>query len=146
MTLKDWLDSGWLTQHETSQEEMAGFLALADRDIHDAQAKELSEDWQFNIAYNAALKLASAALAAAGYRVGRGGSHHHHTIQSLTHTLGLEAETLRLLDRFRKKRNVAEYDKAGMVSRQEAQEMLALAIDLRKRLVRWLGDSHPELL
>lgn len=50
MTLIDWLNSGWLTQHQTTPEEIAGFLALAERDIKDAQSGAISEDWQFNIA------------------------------------------------------------------------------------------------
>ena len=146
MTLKDWLNSGWLIQHDTTTEEMAGFLALAERDIRDAQTKELSEDWRFNIAYNAALQLALAALAASGYRVGRGGSHHHYAIQSLSHTLGVEPDILRLFDRFRKKRNIAEYDSVGMISGQEADEMLALAIRLRELLLEWLRAKHPDFL
>jgi len=146
VTLEDWRNSGWLVQHEPDAEEIAGFMALADRDIHDAQSRELSEDWQFNIAYNAALQLAIAALAASGYRVDRGGAHHHHAVQSLAHTLELDAETVRLFDRFRKKRNVSEYDSVGTITRQEAKEMLALATRLREQLAAWLRSKHPRLL
>jgi hypothetical protein len=145
MTLKDWLASGWLIEHRSDRVEITGFLALAERDLQDARTADLSADWRFNIAYNAALQLANAALAAAGYRVGRGGSHHHHAIQSLAHTLGLDASTLRLLDLFRKKRNMAEYDAAGMVSDQEAREMLDLAVGIREAFVAWLRREHPEL-
>jgi hypothetical protein len=45
----------------------------------------ISEDWKLNIAYNAALQAATAALAAAGYRAARE-QHHYRTIQSLALT------------------------------------------------------------
>ena len=146
MSLRDWLANRWLDEHETNAEEIGNLLALADRDLHDAQSAELSVDWRFNIAYNAALQLAGAALAASGYRVVRSGPHHHRTIQSLAHTIGADDNTVLLLDRFRKKRNVAEYDAVGTISNQEATEMLALAQSLRQRVLDWLRGNHPTLL
>lgn len=50
----------------------------------------MSPDWKLNIAYNAALQAATAALAASGYRAARE-QHHYRTIQSLAHTLGWKA-------------------------------------------------------
>ena len=146
MSLRDWLANRWLVEHETNTEEIANLLALADRDLHDAQSPELSVDWRFNIAYNAALQLAGTALAAAGYRVVRSGPHHHRTIQSIVHTIGADKDTARLLDRFRKKRNVAEYDSVGTISEQEATEMFDLAQSLRQRVLDWLRRTHPTLL
>jgi uncharacterized protein (UPF0332 family) len=145
MSLRDWLSNGWLTEHETTRDEMAAFLSLADRDIHDAKTRDLSTDWEFNIAYNAALHVALAALAAIGYRPARGSSHHYYAIQSLAFTLGTPAETVRMLDRFRKKRNTAEYDQVGAVSEKEAREMLEWAEMLRKEARAWLAKSHPKL-
>jgi hypothetical protein len=103
-------------------------------------------DWRFNIAYNAALQLAGAALAASGYRIIRSGPHHHRTIQSLLHTIGADNNTVRLFDRFRKKRNVAEYDAVGTISEQEAAEMLELARSLRQQVYDWLHQNHPTLV
>ena len=146
MSLRDWLANRWVDEHTTNAEEIANHLALADRDLHDALSTELSVDWRFNIAYNAALQLAGTALAATGYRVIRSGPHHHRTIQSLLHTIGADANTVRLLDRFRKKRNVAEYDAVGTISEKEATEMLALAQSLQQRIHDWLRFNHPTLL
>ena len=146
MSLRDWLTNRWLDEHVTNAEEIANLLALADRDLHDAQSMELSVDWRFNIAYNAALQLAGTALAVSGYRVVRGGAHHHRAIQSLVYTIGEDDNTVRLLDRFRKKRNVAEYDAVGTISGQEATEMLTLAESLRQRVLDWLHRKHPALL
>lgn len=91
MSLRDWLVSGWLLEHRTGPREIADILAIVDRDLKDSTVRGLSPDWRFNIAYNAALQAATAALAAAGYRAARE-SHHFRVLQSLTFTLGLPAE------------------------------------------------------
>jgi len=59
---------------------------MADRDLAQCRTPHLSPDWQLNIAYNAALQAATAALAAAGYRAARE-AHHYRVIQSLAHTI-----------------------------------------------------------
>ncbi len=105
----------------------------------------LSADWRLNIAYNAALQVAATALAAEGYRTARE-SHHHRAIQSLAHTLRTDPGVIIQLDGFRKKRNISDYERAGGVSEQEAQEMAALADRLREDLIHWLRKEHPRLI
>lgn len=105
----------------------------------------LSEDWKLNIAYNAALQAATAALAAAGYRAARE-QHHYRTIQSLALTIGWPAGKIDRFDRFRKKRNIGGYEIAGIVSEPEALEMHALAAGLRDDVLGWLRKHHPRLL
>ena len=145
MSLQDWARNGWLTEHQSSPQELADLLALADRDLNDCRAKGLSEDWQLAIAYNAALQLATAALAATGYRAPRD-AHHYRVIQSLTLTLGADSSVVAKLDAFRKKRNVSDYERVGLVSEKEAQEMVALAMQLRDDVHAWLRKNHPNLL
>jgi hypothetical protein len=93
VSLKDWQRNGWLKEHQTSLEEIADLFAIADRDIRASNTRGLSEDWQFNIAYNAALQLATAALAACGFRAERG-AHHYRVIQSLELTVTMDARSL----------------------------------------------------
>jgi hypothetical protein len=119
-------------------------LGVADRDLVQCQTPGLDPDWQLNIAYNAALQLATAALAAAGYRASREG-HHYRVLQSLAYTLKPDTSLIIRLDKFRKKRNLGEYERAGMISDQEAKEMLALAKSLRKDVGDWLRLNYPEL-
>lgn len=145
MSLEDWLANGWLTEHETSKQEIADLLGIVERDLAASQTPNLTPDWRFNIAYNAARQAATAALAAEGYRAARE-SHHYRVIQSLAYTLGADAGQIRLFDQFRKKRNVGEYGRAGTVSDQEAEEVLALAQTLRDDLKEWLHAHHPELI
>jgi hypothetical protein len=145
MSLADWERNGWLTPHRTSPQEINELLALVQRDLHDSRARDVSADWRFNIAYNAALQAAKTALAASGYRVARGTDSHHRTLESLAHTIGLEGASVRRLGVFRKRRNTAEYDHAGITSDAEADEMRALAETVRDRVVAWLGTNHPDL-
>lgn len=145
MSLEDWLRNGWLVEHKTSPAEIAELLAIADRDLADCRVQGLSPDWRLNIAYNAALQASTAALAARGYRASRE-AHHYRVIQSLALTIEADARLVRQLDLFRKKRNIGGYERAGTVSDQEANEMIALAERIRKELVDWLKSSHPEIL
>lgn len=145
MSLKDWLQSAWLTEHEASEQEISDLLTVVERDLHDCRSAELSPDWRMAIAYNAALQVATAALAADGYCVARE-SHHYRVIQSLAFTLACDKELIAQLDAFRKKRNISDYERAGSVSNREAQEMMELAEGLRGKLLDWLGRVHPDLL
>lgn len=120
-------------------------LGTAERDLHDCRTPGLRADWRFNIAYSAILGLASAALAACGYRASREG-HHYWTIQSLGSTLGLEPDVIDELDAFRKKRNIATYEETGYVSDKEADEIINVAEKLRAQVVRWLKEKHRDMV
>lgn len=145
MSLKNWLNNGWLTEHRTSAQEITALLAVADRDLSDCRTSGLSPDWKLNIAYNAALQTATAALAASGYRAARE-AHHFRVIHSLAYTIKTDANLITLLDRFRKKRNISGYELSGMVSDQEAKEMMDLATRLRQNVEEWLRKTNPDLL
>jgi len=145
MGLQNWLNNGWLTEYQTSLQEITALPAVADRDLSDCKTSGLSPDWQLNIAYNAALQTATAALAASGYRAVRD-AHHYKVIQSLAHTIKADASLIALFDQFRKKRNISGYDHAGMISDQEAKEMVNLASRLRQEVEEWLRENHPDLM
>jgi hypothetical protein len=112
MTLQDWLRSGHLTRHKTSPEEIWDLRSAAARALRDCRIAGLSADWCLNIAHSSALRMATAALAASGYRASRD-QHHVHVIRSLELTAGADAGLIGLLDRFRKKRNVGTYERPG---------------------------------
>lgn len=145
MSLQNWLNNGWLIEHHTSLQEITALLGVADRDLTDCKTSGLSPDWQLNIAYNAALQMATVALAASGYRAVRE-AHHYRVIQSLAHTIQADTELITLFDQFRKKRNISGYDHAGMVSDQEANEMVDLADRLRLEVEKWLQENHSDLI
>lgn len=143
MSLKDWLKNGWLVEHETSKEEIENLLCIIDRDLEDCKVAKLSPDWQLNIAYNAALQCAKAALAVAGYRPARE-SHHYRLIQSLSYTIEADDKLIIQFDVFRKKRNISDYLRAGEISNLEAKEMIALAKKLRNRVKEWIKAKQKD--
>jgi len=146
VSLQNWLRNGWLTEHETSPQEIADLFAVVDRDLADAQVAGLSPDTRLRLAYNAALQAATAALAASGYRVARRERHHYLTIESLADTIGADSDLITRFDKFRKKRNIGDYERVGMVSDQEADEMFDLACALRRSVEKWIAVNHPEVL
>ena len=87
MTLADWLANRWIVPHEGTVEEIAELMAVVDRDLEDAAVPGLRSDWRLSISYNAALQLATLALAAEGYRPGRERAHER-AILSLRDTVG----------------------------------------------------------
>ena len=146
MTLSDWQKNGWVKPHKATPEEIADLLAVANRDLKDSKTRGLSEDWQFNIAYNAALQASSAALAASGYAVSKGDSNHFRVIQSLAFTIGLDSTAIAKFDGYRKKRSMSIYDAAGVISSAEAVSLRKFASELVERLIQWLETEHPELM
>ncbi|HEX9563928.1 MAG TPA: hypothetical protein VF981_08155 [Gemmatimonadaceae bacterium] len=144
MSLTDWLANRWIVAHEPSVEEMTELFAVIDRDLEDAAVPRLSEDWRLGIAYNAALQLATLALAAEGYRPGRERAHER-AILSLRFTLGTAARTVDLIDAVRRKRNQINYERAGTTSAAEADEFYQVAVALRAEVLRWLRKEHRAL-
>jgi hypothetical protein len=145
MSLQDWLNEGRLRPHKTGKSEISQLLAVFQRDIDDSRSKTISLDRRFATAYNAALTMATAALAISGYRT-TGERHHYMTIQSLAFTLNLDNETVERFNRFRRKRNITDYERTGTVSELEVVEMLELATFLRVTIQAWLENFHPELI
>jgi hypothetical protein len=131
----------WIRSHRPSRDEVGRLLAIADRDIEQSQTPGLGPEWRFDIAYNAALQLATAALAAAGYQAER-----LRTLESLAFVADIDEDTVAFLDRCRRKRHSAVYDQVGAISDHEAAEMLAAAIRLRRQIQLWLQDTHPDLI
>lgn len=144
MTLSDWLANRWIVPHEPSVDDIDDLFAVIDRDLEDAAVSRLSEDWRLGIAYNAALQLATLALAAEGYRPGRDRAHER-AILSLRFTLRADARTVDLIDAVRRKRNLINYERAGTTSAAEADEFYEVAVALRADVVRWLKANHRAL-
>lgn len=144
MSLKQWASNGWLRPHKTSPKEIQDLLAIVKRDLADA-AGDISADWQFGIAYNAALKLCTVLMHASGYRPEKT-LQHYRTLQALPLILGPERKAdADYLDACRIKRNTVEYDYAGAATRKDAQELIEFTRELRKAVIAWLEREHIEL-
>jgi hypothetical protein len=144
MSLPQWTANGWLRPHQTTPAQIVELLAIVERDLEDS-AQRLSADWQFGIAYNAALKLCTILLYASGYRPEKNLAHYR-TLQALPLILGHQRhDDSDYLDTCRAKRNIAEYDSAGTVSQSEADELRSFVHELRRDVIDWLRVHHPEL-
>ncbi len=85
-------------------------IEAAKRNIEDAHIEAVSNENRFDAAYKSIMQLANAALQAKGYRTLTSKPGHHQTmLQLLGKTVGLDSETMILLDALRKQRNVADY-------------------------------------
>ena len=145
MSLQKWLEYGWLRPHQSSRKEITDLLRIIDRDLQDA-AGNISADWRFGIAYNAALKLCTILLYAEGCRPEKT-LQHFRTIQSLPLILGSNHETdAKYLDTCRNKRNVVEYDYVGGVTEEDVDELVAFVKELHAEVIQWLNENHPKLL
>lgn len=124
---------------------MANLLSIAARDLKDARKSEISNDWRFGIAYNAALKLCSILVHAEGYRPEHS-LNHYRTIAALPLILGPERTVdAEYLETCRRKRNTIEYDRIGIASQSEAEDLIAFVADFLAEVERWLRRHHPEL-
>ncbi len=144
MSLKQWEQYHWLVRHESSTEEIRALLAIADRDIAASQVEGLPLDWRLNIAHNALLQTATALLAAAGYRAERD-AHHYRVMQSLQYTIRLDEQTIDAINRLHRKRNVASYTTVGAVSEVEADRMLSIAVEVRRRASEWFRENAADM-
>ncbi len=143
MSLADWAKNAWLRPHKSSKEEIKNLFEIVERDLKDASAKGLSDDWRFGIAYNAALKLCTILLHTSGYRPEKNLAHYR-TLQSLPLILGDKHKSnADYLDACRKKRNETEYDFAGNISEGEAQELLEFCRELKTEVLAWLNKNQP---
>ena len=145
MSLQKWLECGWLRSHQSSRKEISDLLRIIDRDLQDA-TRDISADWRFGIAYNAALKLCTILLYAEGYRPEKT-LQHFRTLQALPLILGHHHETdAKYLDTCRNKRNVVEYHYVGGVTEEDVDELIAFVKELREEVIQWLRENHPKFL
>ena len=141
MTISKMLSKGILEKKGSSKDEIENLLKIVERDFKDCKSKEVSYDWQFGIAYNAALKLANVLVRASHYRV-KGGSHHMNTIAMIPLIFGEESrDDSEYLDSCRRKRNTVEYDFVGGASEADVLELQAFIVEFREAVLKWLEEQ-----
>lgn len=121
-------------------------LNAAKRNIQDACVDAVSNEIRFDAGYKAILQLANAALQANGYRTLTSRPGHHITIiQALPRTIGLDADTVVVLDTLRKQRIAADYS-GDFVPESAMEECISCAENLNHDVTRWIEENKPELL
>jgi hypothetical protein len=149
LSLDTWSRNGYLNNHAPTVAEVRNLLSVVDRELGDAGVASLSDDGRFMHAYEAALVLCKLALHASGFELQkRAPGHHALWINSLEYTLGGTSctATMRHLLASSKLRHTGLYDHAGVVQKQDADDLLAAARQLRTDLIAWLRSKHVDLL
>jgi hypothetical protein len=145
MTLKDWQSNGWLKPHKATKKQIADLFAIVERDIQAAQTEDLTADWKFGIAYNAALKLCTVLLYAEGYRP-ENQLAHFRTIAALPLVLGPARKAdADYLEACRVKRNKVEYDTIDQATPEQAAELVKFVVELREEVKAWMKEKRPEV-
>jgi hypothetical protein len=127
--------------------EIQKLLQVVARELSDAHAIGISADRKFEHAYAAALQLCTVPLRAEGYQVPKGGSRHKRTIDSLPYTLGERWKgAADYIERCSRQRGLTVYEEIGVVSSEDADDLLSKAEQLRGEVVAWLSETHPELV
>ena len=93
------------------------------------------------LAYDAVRAAAEAVMAAEGYRPASGEGQHAAAFEFLEETEGGRwAEEAREFDRARKKRNVSQYERFGMITETQANELRASARMFVHEIREWLQE------
>jgi uncharacterized protein (UPF0332 family) len=146
MTLENWYSVGKLKKHKTSKQEINNIFNLIARDLQDASLEELSADRKFNISYNAAFQAGLALLYCYDYKPSTE-SHHYITWTALREILEKEKiSVIDYFDRCRKKRNIADYDRAGIVSNKESEELFKETKAFVEFVREKIKNEFPEYL
>jgi uncharacterized protein (UPF0332 family) len=144
MSLEALVARGRLQLQATSSGEIADLLIVAERGLKEAQATVIANDLRFSAAYDAALTLATVVLRCVGYRT-RGVAHHATIFEALPSIMGEQSQARAdLFEACRMKRNVTHYRRAGEVTLQEVEELLATAVAFRDDVREWVEAYYPQ--
>ncbi|HNX74566.1 MAG TPA: hypothetical protein PLM07_09935 [Candidatus Rifleibacterium sp.] len=146
MSLETWLEFGWIKAHRTSKQEIDSLFAMIERDLKDSKESNVSDDWKFGIAYNAALKLCTVLLNASGYRA-NSSSAHHYTIKALPLILGdSRKKDADYLDQCRRLRNKVEYDMVGGATIEDIKDLIDFIEEFSIEVKQWLKANHKDIV
>lgn len=129
------IKQGRIKPYQAKDKEIQQLLKLANRDIT-AAGRNLADDadWAYSMAYNAVLQTARALMLRDGYRP-RGAEQHATVLEYLRERFwNAFPNEIHLFDQMRRKRHRVIYEAAGLVSKQEAEQVVAFARDFVGKL------------
>ena len=131
---------------EPDRTTIARLLAAAERNLKDSRAENVSNETRFDAAYKAIMQLANAALQANGYRTLTSKPGHHLTmIQVMNITIGLDQNTIIVLNGLRKQRNNSDYF-GDIIPASTTADCVSHAENLNRNVLDWIKANHPELM
>lgn len=146
MTLENLLSIGRLHPHKATAIEIRRLLASAEAALADARRTQNSAATRFDMGYKAIMQCALAALMANGFRPSTSEpGHQQTTIQTLPKTIGLRADRMKVLDGFRRARNLSDYE-GEPVQDAKVRECVEWAQALLDEVRGWLRSNQPDLL
>jgi hypothetical protein len=146
MTLENLLSIGRLKPHKASAIEIRRSPASAEAALADAKRLQNNAATRFDMGYKAIMQCALAALMANGFRPSTNEPRHQQTtIQTLPKTIGLAADRMKILDSFRRARNLSDYE-GEPVEDAKVRECVEWAEALLANVRSWLNKNQPDLL
>lgn len=146
MTLRNLLATRQLHEHEADPVEVHLLLNSTSTALKDASQVAVSAQSRFDMAYRAIMQCAMVALWANGFRPSKSTPGHHAVmIQTLSKSIGLRPEQVKVLDAFRNKRNAADYQ-GKEIDDASVAACIEAAGKLRALLISWLRKNRPELI
>ena len=138
------LEESRVERHRSSREEQVALRAVVERNLADARVEAISADTRFGCAYEAALILANAAIAAAGYRT-KGLGHHRTVFEALPLAVpgAASKHDAQYFDRCRRLRNESSYEAAGVVGIRDLEELIARVLQFEERIAAHLERHFP---
>ncbi len=133
------LKNGRIKEGRFSSKQVKDRLDIAHRDLIAALNNlDTNPEWAYIIAYNAMHQAGRAYLFKKGFRtVGEG--HHATVVQFIKQDLESEyADLLTVMDRMRRNRNRATYDKTGTISADEALTAVSTAEEFVEKIGKLL--------
>lgn len=145
MTLENLLGIS-LERVEPDPSAIKRLLQAAQQNINGSKSTSISNEIRFDAAYKAIMQMANTALQCNGYRTLTSKPGHHLTmIQSLPKTIGVDTETLIVLDTLRKQRNATDYS-GDLIPNSSLNECIDQAEKLWELLNDWIRKSYPHLI
>jgi hypothetical protein len=138
-SLGNMVSSGRLKREPPEQNEFAGLVELGEQRLKDSRAASLSLVGRFDLAYGAAHAFAVAALRWHGYR----SEERYVVFQALQHTLGVQPDVWRVMDKAHRARNLADYGGQLQINDRLFKDLLAATTIVRDAVLR-LGPVQPE--
>ena len=138
------LSENRVTREPSSKAELDNLRSIVQRCLSDVKATGLSDEQRFIIAYDAARTLSLMIVRACGYRPRRAG-YHYYTFRALDAADPVFAKTVAYFDACRTLRNESEYDYAGAITKDDADELERTVVRFRQEVSDWIIAKFPDL-
>ncbi|MBE0635128.1 hypothetical protein IH601_03935 [Candidatus Bipolaricaulota bacterium] len=144
MSIQDHLLRDELKREPAVAGEIGRLLEGIDRRLHDAANASNYPETRLEQAYHAILGCALAALRTQGLRPTDRPGHHIVILESLADTIGIPLSQVDYFQSLRTVRNRELYTGSTHVSRSQAEEAIAEAVNLRSDLKKWLEGQKTD--